>query len=62
VVLTSSPDKVRVEVADPGPGFEPEVEPREFGGFGFLLVDKIADRWGVLSDRGSRVWFEIDRP
>jgi two-component sensor histidine kinase len=62
VLLTSSSEKVRVEVADRGPGFEPSVQPRAFGGFGFLLVDRIADRWGVLSERGSRVWFEIDRP
>jgi anti-sigma regulatory factor (Ser/Thr protein kinase) len=62
VVLTASRDKVRVEVADPGPGFEPQVQPHDCGGFGFLLVDRLADRWGVQSEQGSRVWFEIDRP
>jgi anti-sigma regulatory factor (Ser/Thr protein kinase) len=61
--LTSSPQKVRVEVGDRGPGFEP-VKPRpkpERSGFGMLLLDQLADRWGVRIERGTRVWFEIDR-
>jgi anti-sigma regulatory factor (Ser/Thr protein kinase) len=56
--------RVRVEVAAPGPG-PGRVPPRSDkpgpGGWGLVLVDRIAARWGV--DRGpSRtcVWFEID--
>ena len=58
-------DSVRVEVADPGSGFEPE--PRnddgssKAGGWGLYLVDRIADRWGIIRNRMNRVWFEIDR-
>jgi hypothetical protein len=52
---------VRVEVADHGPGFDPEIR-HETPGFGLRLVDKLASRWGVeRSARGCRVWFEVDR-
>src|SRR3954465_278997 len=40
-----SADHVRVEVADHGPGFDPEVR-HETAGFGLRLVDKLAARWG----------------
>lgn len=56
-------DTIRVEVADEGPGFRPEIPPEEpgrAGGWGLRLVDELADRWGVAESDGSRVWFEID--
>jgi anti-sigma regulatory factor (Ser/Thr protein kinase) len=62
VELVSSPERVRVAVADRGPGFDPDGARQEPGGFGLLLVDEIADRWGIDFDHGSRVWFEIDLP
>ena len=56
--------RVRVEVANPGTG-PPLVSPRPDmsgpGGWGLVLVDRIATRWGV--DKGSSrtcVWFEIE--
>jgi anti-sigma regulatory factor (Ser/Thr protein kinase) len=62
--VRSTPSGARVEVEDQGPGFEPR--PREpdlvnGGGFGLMLVDRFADRWGVEPSNPSRVWFEIDR-
>jgi anti-sigma regulatory factor (Ser/Thr protein kinase) len=60
----TSPERVHVEVSDPGPGFEPtprrEPSYEGKGGFGLLIVDKVADRWGVSNDGSARVWFEID--
>lgn len=61
--IRSEPGRVRVVVSDPGGGFEPA--PRlptaaEGSGWGLYLVDRIADRWGVLSKDRSEVWFEID--
>jgi anti-sigma regulatory factor (Ser/Thr protein kinase) len=58
-----NPDRVRVEVRDPGEGFEPK--PRyegqsEDSGWGLYLVDTLADRWGVARRGGTNVWFEID--
>jgi anti-sigma regulatory factor (Ser/Thr protein kinase) len=55
---------LRVEVADPGEGFEPQ--PRDAdrtrpGGWGLYLVDQLADRWGVARGQLTRVWFEMDR-
>src|SRR5919199_465767 len=45
------PTCVRVEVTDCGPGFDPsrrlEPDVDSMGGRGLLLVDEIADRWGV---------------
>lgn len=56
-----SDDHVRVEVADHGPGFDPEIR-HDAAGFGLRLVDKLATRWGVdRTARGCRVWFEVDR-
>jgi anti-sigma regulatory factor (Ser/Thr protein kinase) len=63
VDVTIEASRVRVEVADPGAGFEPQPRDDEMsrpGGWGLYLVDRIADRWGVMRNRLNRVWFEID--
>jgi signal transduction histidine kinase len=52
-------DFARVEVADPGMGFDPDRV--ETDGYGLKLLDKLAGRWGVDSTKGCRVWFEVDR-
>ena len=61
--LKLDPERVRVAVSDPGAGFA--AVPRlptasESSGWGLYLVDRIADRWGVISKGRSEVWFEID--
>jgi len=61
--VTIRSDAVRVEVADPGGGFEPTPRDDEMGrpgGWGLYLVDRIADRWGIVRNHLNRVWFEID--
>jgi anti-sigma regulatory factor (Ser/Thr protein kinase) len=56
-----SPDLVRIEVGDSGPGFSRE-ETEGQGGFGMRLLSKLASRWGCeRSGQGFRVWFEVDR-
>jgi anti-sigma regulatory factor (Ser/Thr protein kinase) len=56
--------RVRVEVTDPGPGFEPSTSaPTMFqgSGWGLYLVAQISDRWGVEPGPGGTVvWLEID--
>jgi serine/threonine-protein kinase RsbW len=51
---------LRVDVEDAGAG-RPlrRPDPGADGGWGLLLVDAAADRWGVV-DGSTRVWFEID--
>jgi anti-sigma regulatory factor (Ser/Thr protein kinase) len=56
--------RVRVEVSDPGPGFEPESpadDPETAEGWGLYLVSTLSDRWGVETGANTRVWFELDR-
>jgi anti-sigma regulatory factor (Ser/Thr protein kinase) len=57
-------ERLRVEVSDPGDGFEPrsrhDGQDAE-GGWGLYLVDSLSTRWGVARARGTNVWFEIDR-
>lgn len=56
-------DILRVEVRDPGPGFDHgavgPAHPLDSAGWGLVLVDRLTDRWGVDRTRGTNVWFEI---
>ena len=49
----------RIEVADPGLGFDPDAVKTE--GYGLRLLSTLAGRWGVDCSKGCRVWFEVDR-
>ena len=56
-----TPDFVRVEVRDPGSGFDPHVR-HGAPGYGLRMLDMLASRWDVdRDDNGCRVWFEVDR-
>jgi anti-sigma regulatory factor (Ser/Thr protein kinase) len=55
-------DVIRVEVRDPGPGFHPGLPaeaPSRPDKWGLYLVDRLAESWGVDTDRGCRVWFVL---
>ncbi len=52
---------LRVEVEDRGPGFRPTRARATSGGWGLLLLDRLADRWGVRSGPGTTVWLELER-
>jgi anti-anti-sigma factor len=64
--IITYPDRVRVEVTDPGAGFEVgnlPPRPRDFGGHGLVVVEGLSSRWGTTragADRGFCVWFELD--
>ncbi len=62
------PQGLRVEVAEPGGGFEPAAEPvphrdgpggTATGGWGLMLVDRLSTAWGVERDGLTKVWFEM---
>jgi anti-sigma regulatory factor (Ser/Thr protein kinase) len=64
IELRSTDTGVRAEVSDPGPGFAPTERDRELdepGGWGLVLVERIAKRWGVERGGRTRVWFELAR-
>jgi anti-sigma regulatory factor (Ser/Thr protein kinase) len=65
VTVTVDAARVRVEVKDGGPGFEPPPPPSSrsdsTSGWGLYLVARIADRWGVETGAEKSVWFELDR-
>jgi anti-sigma regulatory factor (Ser/Thr protein kinase) len=55
---------VRVAVSDLGPGFRPTPQPKTtadgIGGWGLIMVDRSATRWGTR-EGGRCVWFELER-
>jgi anti-sigma regulatory factor (Ser/Thr protein kinase) len=64
VTIDRSTARLRVAVTDPGPGFEWRARdcgrPLAEGGYGLVLVDRLAECWGI--DRGessTTVWFEL---
>jgi len=54
---------IRVIVTDAGEGFTPRPRDpaRTHDGYGLYLLEKVADRWGVESRGGTKVWFELPR-
>lgn len=53
---------ITFSVFDEGPGFErPAPDARApSGGFGLLIIDRLAQRWGVTrGPAGTRVWFAM---
>ena len=52
---------VGMAVIDHGAGFAPAAcdPPVDPGGWGLVLVDQIASRWGVVQDGRTCVWFEL---
>ena len=61
--LAWRPDSLRVEVVDKGPGFGASLaDPDRQGGWGLQLVEKMADRWGVIRTDATIVWFEMLLP
>ncbi|MDX6698193.1 MAG: serine/threonine-protein kinase RsbW [Solirubrobacteraceae bacterium] len=62
LVVDVAGDVARVEVADGGQGFTPPggpPEPADVGGWGLVVVDRLASRWGVQGGRFTRVWAEV---
>jgi anti-sigma regulatory factor (Ser/Thr protein kinase) len=62
--LGVSDQAVRVEVSDLGPGFTPNPQPTPapdgIGGWGLIMIDRSASRWGIRHG-GRCVWFELER-
>jgi anti-sigma regulatory factor (Ser/Thr protein kinase) len=64
LVVVTGDRALRIEVCDPGQGFEvtePEPDPGRPSGWGLYLVRELSDRWGVERNAVTRVWFELDR-
>jgi anti-sigma regulatory factor (Ser/Thr protein kinase) len=65
LVVQLEPTTLRVEVRDPGSGFDvpapPEI-PDLGAGWGLYLLGRIADRWGIRGWPSTCVWFEMDVP
>ena len=63
--LMLTDERTRVEVSDPGGGFDLRpisADPfAQGGGFGLMIVDTAASRWGTATRDGRFfVWFEVD--
>lgn len=64
VELVRIEDRLRITVIDPGSQLQPRLlaaDHRTPGGFGLLLVDKLAAAWGVARDGigATSVWCEL---
>lgn len=51
--------RLRVDVVDRGSGFHQGVASSDFGGWGLMLVERLAERWGIVRNAETRVWFEV---
>jgi anti-sigma regulatory factor (Ser/Thr protein kinase) len=63
--LASTGARLRLEIQDGDPSWRPmdSLADCDEGGFGFLVVDSLADRWGLRRVcAGKAVWAELDAP
>jgi anti-sigma regulatory factor (Ser/Thr protein kinase) len=60
--LRLTDDALRVQVVDPGGGFDPD-PPTEGDerGWGLFIVDRLSSRWGTEPGDQTVMWFEIAR-
>jgi two-component sensor histidine kinase len=61
VVLLVDGDWLRLEVTDGGAGRPASRPPGDDGGWGLLIVERLADRWGVAASP-TRAWCEFGPP
>ena len=60
MTLAVNGERLRVEVADSGAGFDPGTPTKgDERGWGLFIVDQLADEWGVSAGERNVVWFEI---
>lgn len=60
VSIKKTANLVRLEVRDPGPGFDPDHNDSD--GMGLRIVSRVADAWGIDNDGACTVWVEIALP
>lgn len=56
------PDFLRIEVTSPAASSRPTMQARgelRSSGYGLIIVDALADRWGSSVDGAVRVWCEL---
>ena len=56
LVIDASDDGIRVEVHDPGQGFDPTPSAPGEGGLGLVIVSQMADEWGIDAGGHTSVW------
>jgi anti-sigma regulatory factor (Ser/Thr protein kinase) len=62
IEVRATPTGVRAQVSDSGPAFAPRGRTKgieEPGGWGLVLVERVAKRWGVERAERTLVWFEL---
>jgi len=62
VELRATEHGLRAQVSNPGDGFVPAGRRRELdepGGWGLVLVERLAVNWGVVREERTSVWFEL---
>jgi len=59
VSIARDDDGFYIQVRDPGAGFDPRPDPTRLGGLGLLIVDRIADAWGIDTDGQTTVWCRL---
>jgi anti-sigma regulatory factor (Ser/Thr protein kinase) len=59
LVISRTDDAVRVEVTDPGNGFDPQPDPASESGLGLAIVAHVARSWGVVAGACTIVWCEL---
>ncbi len=59
LIVKTQDGQIRVEVSDDGPGFTHETPRGE--GMGLTIVEKLAERWGLVSGDRFTVWVELNR-